>query len=198
MQERKSQIALLFKEIQRGNKCAFEELFLLYYDKLTAFASQYTRQIESAEEIASELFVKIWLRRDRLSNILNPEVYLYISIKNACLNVIKANGRRSQLFKESTENVIVEETIWNDGTSMEDKELEEILDQAVASLPDRRRIIFKLIKEDGLKSREVAKILGISVRTVESQLYKAVKTLGESISDYLGYHPQKKILQPDK
>jgi len=197
MQERKSQIALLFKEIQRGNKSAFEELFLLYYDKLTAFASQYTRQIESAEEIASELFVKIWLRRDKLSDVLNPEVYLYISIKNACLNVIRADSKRSHLFKEPMEDVNADAT-WNEGTSMEDKELEEILDQAVAALPDRRRIIFKLIKEDGLKSSEAAKILGISVRTVENQLYKAIKTLAESISDYLGYHPQKKILQPDK
>ena len=198
MQERKSQIALLFKEIQRGNKSAFEELFLLYYDKLTAFASQYTRQIESAEEIASELFVKIWLRRDKLSDVLNPEVYLYISIKNACLNVIRADSKRSHLFKEPMEDVNAADATWNEGTSMEDKELEEILDQAVAALPDRRRIIFKLIKEDGLKSSEAAKILGISVRTVENQLYKAIKTLAESISDYLGYHPQKKILQPDK
>ena len=67
-----------------------------------------------------------------------------------------------------------------------------LLNGAVAALPEQRRLIFRLVKEQGLKSNAVAEILGISVRTVENQLYKAVKTLADSISAYLGYHPQAK------
>ncbi|MGV3547220.1 MAG: sigma factor-like helix-turn-helix DNA-binding protein, partial [Pedobacter sp.] len=68
----------------------------------------------------------------------------------------------------------------------------KLLDVAVSSLPEQRKIIFKLIKEDGLKTSAVAQILGLSKRTVENQLYKAVKTLADKISGYLGYHPQAK------
>ncbi len=181
---------LLFHEIQHGNQAAFNELFLLYYDKLLAFAKQYTRQTESAEEITSELFVKIWIRREGLSTVVNPEVYLFISIKNACLNLIRA-GKKHGLHVADPDERMLEEVAQEPLT--DHGELVRILDHAVARLPDQRRIIFKLIKEDGLKSKAVAGILGISVRTVENQLYKAVKTLADALSDYLGYHPQSRI-----
>ena len=64
---------------------------------------------------------------------------------------------------------------------------------AVEALPEQRRINYRLIKQDELKSKEVAQILNISVRTVENQMYKAVKSLADAISSYLGYHPQKRI-----
>ncbi|WP_199118219.1 RNA polymerase sigma-70 factor [Pedobacter sp. ASV28] len=193
MPAQKSKIALLFREIQYGNKPAFDELFVAYYDQLLAFAKQYTKQLESAEEITSELFVKIWLRRETLSNVLNPEVYLYVATKNACLNLIRSNKKRQQFFTEPPIEQVLEQIPHVYEMAMEDKELIKILDLAVASLPGQRQIIFKLVKEQGLKSSEVAQILDLSKRTVENQLYKAVKTLAAAISDYLGYHPQAKI-----
>ncbi|MES2650580.1 MAG: RNA polymerase sigma-70 factor [Bacteroidota bacterium] len=193
MPEKTDQLALLFKEIQHGNKNAFDEFFLLYYDKLLAFALQYTKQLESAEEITSELFVKIWIKRAGLSTILNPDVYLFIAIKNACLNLIRSEKKRSMAFTAQPNDQSLEKVLVSDEPKMEDKELKKILDLAVNALPIQRKMIFKLIKEDGLKGHEVASILGISVRTVENQLYKAVKSLAESISEYIGYHPQKKI-----
>jgi len=186
----KEKIKLLFQEIQQGNKTAFNELFATYYAKLIAFAYQYTKQLESAEEMSSELFVKLWLKRAQLSKVLNPEVYLYVSIKNACLNLIRADKKRPVL------PYIEDQSMLADGmaveSKLEDKELTRLLNHAVNSLPEQRRIIFKLIKEDGLKTNEVAEILGLSKRTVENQLYKAVKTLAEILSAYLGYHPQSK------
>lgn len=181
----------LFHEIQSGDRTAFDELFNMYYQRLVTFAKQYTKQHESAEEIACELFVKLWLKRDTLSSVLSPEVYLYVSVKNACLNFIRSNKKRVTLFVEEEKHAYNEKASGNYST-IEDKELLKLLDAAVASLPEQRRLIFKLIKEDGLKTAAVAQILGLSKRTVENQLYKAVKTLAEAISDYLGYHPQTK------
>jgi len=192
MQESKQQIIALFQQIHEGNRAAFNELFLLYYDRLVAFAQQYTKQPENAEEIASELFVKIWMKQDDLVNILNPEVYLFVSVKNACLNLIRANKKRKQLFPEE-EETNPEKMGSDNGTVIETKELSSFLDQAINNLPEQRKIIFKLIKEDGLKCKEVAEILSISNRTVENQLYKAVKTLADVVSGYLGYHPQQQI-----
>jgi RNA polymerase sigma-70 factor (family 1) len=194
MPDKTNQLALLFKEIQQDNKSAFDEFFVLYYDKLLAFALHYTKHQESAEEITSELFVKVWLKRGSLSTILNPEVYLFISVKNACLNLIRAEKKRFMfLHKQSDEQQMENIPDNNGGAKMEDKELSAILDQAVQALPEQRRLIFKLIKEDGLKAHEVATILTLSVRTVENQLYKAVRSLADSISIYMGYHPQRRF-----
>lgn len=193
MPEEKLKIVVLFKEIQEGNKNAFEELFSLYYDKLLSFARQYTKQQESAEELTSELFVKLWLKRNELSKVINPEVYLYVSIKNACLNLIRAEKRRYLLFAAWPDEQKIIEPLDKNTAGMDDKELMRLLNLAVMGLPVQRQLIFRLIKEQGLKSNIVAEILGISVRTVENQLYKAVKTLADSISGYLGYHPQAKI-----
>ncbi|WP_235884350.1 RNA polymerase sigma-70 factor [Pedobacter hiemivivus] len=189
----KRSVNILFQEIQAGSQDAFNALFLNYYDKLVAFSQQYVKQIESAEEITSELFVKIWLKRDTLLKVLNPEVYLYISIKNASLNQLRAARKHQVVSTDDEEQEQVSILTVHHGTELEKKELVKLLDLAVEALPEQRRIIFRLIKEDELKSKEVAQILNISVRTVENQMYKAVKSLADAISSYLGYHPQKRI-----
>lgn len=184
-------IVVLFKEIREGNELAFNELFLTYYDRLVAFSRFYIKQQEHAEELSSELFVKLWLKRDTLRDILNPEVYLYIAIKNAALNHLRSSKKSGQLMVDDVDGRILE-FAGDSGSEVETKELTRKLNDAVAALPQQRRIIFKLIKENDLKYREVACILNISVRTVENQMYKAVKTLADVISPYLGYHPQKR------
>ncbi|WP_316809695.1 RNA polymerase sigma-70 factor [Pedobacter heparinus] len=187
----KRSIVLLFKEIHEGNELAFNELFLAYYDRLVSFSMTYVKQQEHAEELTSELFVKLWLKRDTLTGILKPEVYLYIAVKNAALNHLRGHKKSTRLWIDDEENTLMQES-GQDKTELETKELSRKLDEAIAALPEQRRIIFRLIKEEELKCREVAGILNISVRTVENQLYKAVKTLADAISPYLGYHPQKR------
>ena len=185
-------ITILFKEIYEGSQPAFDELFFNYYTRLTAFAQTYVKQWEYAEEITSELFVKLWLKRKELSGILNPQVYLYISIRNASLNQLRATRKYTIIPVDSEEP----ESLLgpgNSGSDLEKKELILKLNQAVEALPEQRKIIFKLVKENGLKCKEVAQILNISTRTVESQMYKAVKTLADALTPYLGYNPQKRI-----
>lgn len=191
MPSKTNPIASLFREIGLGNTRAFDELFITYYDKVLAFALQYTKQPESAEEITSELFVRIWLKRAMLAEVQNPEVYLFVSIKNACLNWIRANQKRAVLFV-SGDVQTAERPLDFTGNLLAEKELARLLDRTVAALPEQRRIIFKLIKEQGLKRHEVAEILGLSIRTVENQLHKAIIHLADAISGYLGYDPRKK------
>lgn len=187
MSEKELKILSLFENIEQGSKAAFDELFMLYHHKLLCLAKQYIKSKEGAEEITSELFVKLWLKRHNLSQVINPEVYLFISIKNACLNLIRSEKKRNSIFSLSSP---IEEPMNQENSGMADQELYRVLDEAVAGLPEQRRIIFILIKEDGLKTKVVAEIMGISVRTVENQLYKAVKSLADTLSLYLGYHPQ--------
>lgn len=183
----------LFEQIQQGSTEAFDSLFLAYYDQLLAFAKQYTKRLESAEEVTSALFVKLWVKRHTLHTVQNPEVYLYVSVKNACLNELRQIKKQQALFVSQEE--VQAPAMVHTNAGVEDKELREVLDQAIAALPAQRQLIFTLVKENGLKCKEVAQILDLSVRTVENQLYKAVKSLADTLSIYLGYHPQQRNLQ---
>ena len=193
MSEKVNKILVLFEQIEQGSKAAFDELFMLYHNKLLSLARQYVKNHETAEEITSELFVKLWLKRGKLSTVLNPEVYLFTCIKNASLNVIRSEKQRQLVFSSaSASSKSHEQVISEQSSDIVNQELYRLLDDAVAKLPEQRRIIFILIKEEGLKSKAVAEILGLSIRTVENQLYKAVKSLADTLSGYLGYHPQAK------
>ena len=190
MPDKKSRIELLFIRIHEDDKAAFDELFREYYTKLLLLAKTYIKQLESAEEITSEIFVTLWIKRDGLHKVRNPEVYLYIAVKNACLNLIRFNKKRQFICSHQLDEEPLKQIPGKSGHELEDKELSRILDLAIEALPERRRMIFQLVKEQNLKSSVVAQIMGLSVRTVENQLYKAIKTLAETATDYLGYHPQ--------
>ncbi|ANH84030.1 hypothetical protein A8C56_17685 [Niabella ginsenosidivorans] len=184
----------LFQGIAREQKEDFNQLFYRYYDRLVAFAMQYVQAREPAEEIVSALFVSLWQKREKLDAIRSPEVYLFIAVKNGCLNYLRRlPGRFTTLPDDAF--------LHNRGVDIhgpEYKELVKVLNMAISKLPEQRRIIFRLIKEEGLKAKEVAEILSVSVRTVESQLYKAVKSLAAAVSHYLGYDPQQKKQQSGK
>lgn len=160
-----------------------------YYDRLVNFVCGYVKQREPAEEIVSELFVRLWLKRSQLSLISSPEAYLYVSAKNAALNYCRDNPSFKSVPVDEAVSGIAAASIAVPFSSLEDEELMMKLRQAIESLPARRKIIFKLVKEEGLKCREVAEILSLSVRTVENQLFKAVCSLAEDLDSYLGYRP---------
>ena len=100
MPDQRSKIELLFLRIHDGDQAAFDELFKAYHPKLLAFATNYIKQLESAEEVTCELFVTLWIKRASLLKVNNPEVYLYVSVKNACLNLIRYNKKRHFIFSE--------------------------------------------------------------------------------------------------
>jgi RNA polymerase sigma-70 factor (ECF subfamily) len=190
MAEGATELKELFKVISLGDKRAFDSLFNNYYVLLIRFASSYLKQEEDADEVVSELFVKLWLKRMELDKIANPKVYLYVSVKNACLNFIRNTGKNKfNSLDEGLDGQHAASICYSPQTIMEDKQLQAKLDQAVSALPEQRRLIFTMVKVDGLKCREVAEILNLSVRTVEGQVFKAVRTLADELTGYLGYNP---------
>lgn len=190
MAEGATELKELFKVISLGDKKAFDALFNNYYVLLIRFASSYLKQEEDADEVVSELFVKLWLKRMELDKIVNPKVYLYVSVKNASLNFIRNTGKdRFKSLNEGRDEQQAAPVYYSPQTIMEDKQLQAKLDQAVSALPEQRRLIFTMVKVDGLKCREVAEILNLSVRTVEGQVFKAVRTLADELTGYLGYNP---------
>ena len=139
-------------------------------------------QKEAAEEIVSDVFVKCWEARKGLAEIVNPETYLFVCVKNQSLNYVKKYSNIHLVQIESSDKVEFVNT-YDPEKELERKELHFLLDQAIAKLPQQACIVFKLIKEDGMKYKEVAEILNISPRTVQTQLFRAIKKLSVILSD---------------
>lgn len=180
-------IALLENICKNDDQQSFEELFKLFYPRLLNFCIQYIKHKEPAEEIVSEVFVTCWVNRKSLSQIQNPETYLFIAVRNRALNYLKHFSKyRVTYVEEIGANSLINS--WDPAQEMERKELLFKMDQAIESLPLQCRIIFRLIKEDGLKYKEVAEILNLSPRTVETQLVRAMKKLDKILSPYFNRH----------
>ncbi|MGV3762396.1 RNA polymerase sigma-70 factor [Parapedobacter sp.] len=175
----------LFRQIQHGQAAAFDRVYLMHFDNLKRFALQYVKKETAAEEIVSERFVQLWLRRAKLADIENPVFYLYRAVKNACLTLLEREGRYAQVPIEAMQVNAPQAMDTDDPEKMlEYKELIAYLDAAIDRMPDQRRTIFRMVKEDRLTCREVADLLGLSVRTVENQVYLAVKRLSEEVDRY--------------
>ncbi|MDO5523876.1 MAG: RNA polymerase sigma-70 factor, partial [Bacteroidia bacterium] len=183
MQQSKNHIRKLFDEIFRDNKNAFDELFRAYYANLLRFARNYVADTGQAEEIVSDVFVWIWMNRAAINTIDNPEVYLFTAVKNRCFNASRSNTRLVSMDEyRETENNASESPL----TQMEQKELSEKLHAIIENLPEQQRIVFRMIKENGLTAKQTAQILNLSSRTVETHIYKAVQQLEKEITEYLG------------
>ena len=155
---------------------AFEQLFHTLNTKLIKFCIYYIRQKEAAEDIVSEVFIRCWESRRSLSEVANPETYLFVAVKNQSLNYIKKYSSIHLVQAEDSDELEFIDT-YNPEREMELKELHFILDKAISSLPQQACLVFRLIKEDGLRYKEVAEILNISPRTVQTQLFRAIKKL---------------------
>lgn len=192
-----SPLCEMFYAIACDDKQSFDKLFHLYYTKLVNFSNDYVKSRESAEDIVSELFVRLWLGRAKLKEIKSPGVYLFTAVKNASLNNIR---NLSNTRIEYIEEQVLNEKIASISTPEDQLETKEIflqLEKAIEALPPQSRTILRLVKEDGFKCREVAEILQISVRSVENQLYRAVCKLDASLSPYLTKGKKNKN-NPDK
>ncbi|GAA3942532.1 RNA polymerase sigma-70 factor [Chitinophaga oryziterrae] len=175
-----------------GDEKAFAELFRHFYDRLLHFCIQYVHSREAAEEIVSDVFVKIWNRRTELEKVANLEVYLFVAVKNHSLNYLEQySSLRISPINEETGMAELTNSV-DPEKRMEWKEILFRMDQEVSRLPDQCRRVFKLIKEEGFKYKDVAEILNISPRTVETQLFRAMKRLNEVIGPYMFNRIKKK------
>ena len=193
MKESKTNITQLLENIfQKDDQKSYGELFKLFYERLLNFCIHYIKDREAAEEIVSNVFLKLWIKRKELSHVQNLETYLFISTKNQSLNYKKqfSNYRVTYLEETGIHQLL---NTHDPGKELERKELIFKMNQAIETLPQQCKIVFTLVKEEGLKYKEVAQILNISPRTVESQLVRAMQKLDKILSPYIHAHniPQK-------
>ncbi len=184
MDQKKAHLLSLWRKVCFDDDVkAFETFYYMLYSALVKFSMMYVHQKEEAEEIVTDVFVKVWLNRSTLTEILRPDTYLFVAVKNQSLNYLKKYSSIHVIPVEEADDVDLIDTA-NPYIQLEKKELHFYLDKSIDTLPQQCRIIFKLIKEDGLKYKEVAEILNISPRTVQTQLSRAMKKLSDCLTDY--------------
>lgn len=159
---------------------AYKELFLLYHKRLLTFSITITHSKESSEELVSDVFMKIWLSRKTLPGIENFHLYIYIATKNLSINRVLKDKKQESFSLDETA-VDARNIYYDPEQSMVTSEMQKRIRFAIETLPPKCRLIFKLIREDGLKYKEVAELLSLSVKTVENQMTIALKKITESI-----------------
>lgn len=187
-----SDLTDIVKEIAvHDSYIAYKKLFGLLFPSIKRFSYSLLKSPELAEEVASDVMITLWRRRETITSINNIKVYAFVIAKNLCLNILKKNsgGRIVSLDDISVDlrvdNNTPEWILIND-------ELRRSLNNAINELPTQCKIIFRLVKEDGLSYKEVAEILDISVKTVDSQLVIAARRLSVSIKKEFNLSPVKK------
>jgi len=180
-----SNIKHLIHRIARDDEKAFVEFYELYYNTIYRFTSYFISNAELIQEIVSDVFFNVWKSRKNLLNVENIEAYLYSSTRNRALYYIKQKNF-------GTKNIEINEIPYSvhiDDQTPEyialNKELEVKIQHSISSLPDKCRIIFLMAREEGLKYKEIARILSISEKTVNAQMVIALKKLVKIINEYL-------------
>ena len=153
-----------------------ESLFLHNYRPLCLFALHYLNDTDAAEDVVQECFTALWEKINSGTQVLNRKAYLYMTVRNRCLDQLRKKGLQTEQLKPyDTYGIIDEDDL------QERSELEARLWTAIDSLPEKCRVVFLLSKRDGLKYEEIAAELGISENTVRNQISKALKILKEGV-----------------
>lgn len=162
-----------------SDQSAYKELYLLFYKPLLQFGYSFVRSHEMAEEIVSDVFVNLWKKRAQITDIQNLRLYLFVSTKNTALNYLRS--QKKPLLQAEQYQVQLQSIYFDPERLMITAEMVNRVQAAIRKLPPRCQLIFKLVKEDGLKYREVAELLNLSVKTVENQMITATRRVGEAI-----------------
>lgn len=163
--------------LKESSTAAYKQLFIKYHTIILKFLTKMLGDESTAQDIAQNIFLKVWLGRNKLDENKSIKTYLYVLAKNEALNNIKHESRISQ-YDEGIQlkaPVGVQEV-------MNFKETNEIVRRCVEHMPEQRKYVFMMSRMDNLSNKEISQKLNISVRTVEKHIELALKDLRRAIS----------------
>ncbi len=173
-----------------GDEETYISLFREYYVVLCSYSRRYVGRKDVAEEIVSDTFMKIWENRESLQINTSVKAYLFQAVCNNSLNYLRKLKKEAILdeyfLETASENIAfasISEEIEEQSLTMES--INEKIEEAVGLLPEQQQKVFRLKRFEGKKNKEVAEIMGLSVKTVEMHLSKAALNLRKSLKDYL-------------
>ncbi len=176
----------LVERIRGGDKGAFDELVLAYYAELCAVTGALIRSDAAAEDLVQELFLKIWSSRETFSVQSSLRKYLFRAARNAVID----HHRRERMIRRWEEDVVRRDEapamgapLCTDGP-LEASEVQAAVGRAIEQLPARCRQVAILRLQHNLSRAEVAEAMGVTVKTVERQIARALRSLRESLAPY--------------
>jgi len=173
----------IIQQLSEGNQLIFEGVYKAHYKELVLFAIRFVEEQQDAEEIVQNLFYDLWTKREKLNITTSLRAYLFGSVRNLSLNFIK-HKKVEFKYKEHNFHLLNEDSS-NENDTITQQELANKIDEAVEKLPQERQKVFKMSRYDGLKYKEIAETLNISIKTVENQMGKALKFLRDELIEFL-------------
>lgn len=171
-----------------GDVAAFEAIFRCYYQRLCQFAERSLRSPDAARDAVQDVFVAVWKHRDSCQGCDNLGVYLFTAVRNRVLKLLRHDG----VVERARARLTLEQRSPGAGSAPESpdeevaaRELAAMVDRIVEQLPERSREAYLLHRRDGLSYAEIAAVMGVSTRTVENHIARALRGLREGLSDWI-------------
>ncbi len=172
---------LFERVLQHDDYVAFEKLFNGHYNHLRNFCKKLVHIEEVAEELVSEVFFKVWSSRKRIVITSSAKSYLYTAVRNMAFDYLRKEKKSLWVDIENAK-----ELSSADCDPQKQSEVEELkvrIELAVASLPKQCRLVFQLSRDHGMKYNEIAELLQLSIKTIETQMGRAFKSLRKSLKN---------------
>ncbi|MCL4540064.1 MAG: RNA polymerase sigma-70 factor [Bacteroidetes bacterium] len=170
----------LVERVRAGDQSAIEELFCAYYSGLCRFTLGMTHSRDDVEDLVQDIFVKIWTNREVWSPKGSIKAYLFKAARNQALNFIKnRNSHQASACEGQGEIPSPQDT--DPSVNLDHKDVRAAISTAISKLPQKCRIVFVLNRQEGLAYSEIADVLGISEKTVENQMSRALRILRTSL-----------------
>lgn len=167
------------RALKDGEKRAYEKLFAKFWSKTVKYLSYMMQDCSAAEDAAQNVFLKIWNTRDRLDSVKSLDSYVFSIAHNEACDYLRKN-RPVRLDESFAETIIYDRHL-----GLDESKIKNIVEKCVSSLPDQRRICFKMSREEQLSNKEIANRLNLSQRTVEHHISFALKAIRESLDKNL-------------
>lgn len=161
--------------IKAGDTEAYRMLFRLYYPSVLAFITGFVKDKAIGEDLAQDVFMKVWIYRHSLDETKSIRNYLFLVSRRHICNWYKKEVALQQMVSDVSDEELEKMAAMSGENEAE--ELRHIADKVIAEMPEKRRLVFILSRGEGLKPDEIAKRLGISPRTVGKHIELALKTL---------------------
>jgi RNA polymerase sigma-70 factor (ECF subfamily) len=177
------------QRLKNGDELAFEKIFKANHNQIVGFCNQFISDLDKAKSLTQEVFLNLWLNREKIETLNGIRAFLYTFAKSSCLNYIrhrkivsKYEDKHLQDREEELNREVLESFDFN---SLEFSELEGLIQQTINDLPEKCRQVFIMSRFEGKMNKEISEELNISIKAVEANMTRALKTLKSRLSEYL-------------
>ncbi|MGM0376310.1 MAG: RNA polymerase sigma-70 factor [Bacteroidota bacterium] len=171
----------IVKGLGRDDKKALDELYQYYYPRLYGLSKGFLKVEDDIDDILQDVFVKIWLNRRKINSVETFNSWIFTIAKNAILSYFREKTRYNE-FETRVQHLATAEVVLNSEVEYED--LKKQTDKIIANLPEKRKEIFLLSREEGMSYKEISEKLGISIKTVEDHMLHALRYLREQFKGF--------------